>query len=51
MARILCDNTGAAALQPLVFQMAAQFNPVQSCNDRTAIPRPSLAPWRQTRPG
>ena len=48
LARLLCDNTGASQLQPLAFLGPETFNPVISCDDLGAIPRPSLEPWRQS---
>ena len=51
MARILCDNSGVSMMQPLAFLGPESFNPVISCSDTSAIPRPGLGPWRQTARG
>jgi len=47
MSRILCDNSGVSQLQPLVFQVPSNFNPVVSCNSLNTIPRPDLRSWQQ----
>ena len=47
MARILCDNSGVSQMQPLAFLGPETFNPVISCDDTSAIPRPGLEPWRE----
>lgn len=47
MARILCDNSGVSQMQPLAFLGPESFNPVISCEDSSAIPRPGLEPWRE----
>jgi len=47
MSRILCDNSGVTQLQPLVFQVPADFNPVVSCDSLNTIPRPDLRTWQE----
>ena len=47
MSRILCDNSGVSQMQPFAFLAPESFNPIISCQKTTAIPRPSLEPWRQ----
>jgi len=47
MSRILCDNSGVSQLQPLAFQVPADFNPVLSCDSLSTIPRPDLRVWQE----
>jgi len=47
MSRILCDNSGVSQLQPLAFQVPANFNPILSCDSLNTIPRPDLRPWQE----
>ena len=44
LARLLCDNSNIAFLQPLAFRLAADWNPLVHC-DSEAIPALDLTPW------
>ena len=44
LARLLCDNSDIAFLQPLAFRMASDWNPLVHCSSQ-AVPRMDLRPW------
>ena len=47
LARILCDNSGVDQIQPLPFFVPSESNPVLSCDNLSAVPRPNLKSWTE----
>ncbi|EFX86585.1 hypothetical protein DAPPUDRAFT_307784 [Daphnia pulex] len=46
MARLVCDNSKVYTLQPNVFKIVCDVNPLVSC-DSYSIPRLDLRPWQE----
>ncbi|EFX80428.1 hypothetical protein DAPPUDRAFT_304119 [Daphnia pulex] len=45
--RIVCDNSDIRYLQPLVFKLISDLNPLVNCESTDSIPRMSLQPWKE----